>query len=156
MAINARTKGASGEREIADLLNFQIYSVMKKLGYNEADCLKAMTTVQRNQNQSAVGGNDLTNVLGLSIEVKRQENLSIPAWWRQCVAAAERNKEVPVLIYRQNRKPWHIRTLLWAQVPGQVANGYVQVVGEMDLDGFKAWFAEWVRQSLLNGAEVRT
>jgi hypothetical protein len=155
MVLNARTKGASGEREIADMLNFIIYTVMKGLSYPEPECLKAMTTVQRNQNQSAVGGNDLTNVLGLSIEVKRQENLSVPAWWRQCVAAAERNKEVPVLIYRQNRKAWHIRTLLWVQVPGQVCNGWVQVVGEMELDGFKAWFAEWVKQSLLAGAELR-
>jgi hypothetical protein len=153
MGANARVKGASGEREIADLLNFQIYKVMQALGYSEPECLKAMTTVQRNQNQSAVGGNDLTNVLGLSIEVKRQEALSVPAWWRQCVAAAERNKEVPVLIYRQNRKAWHVRTLLWASVPN---GGQVQVLGEMDIDGFKAWFAEWVRQSLLSGAEVRT
>jgi hypothetical protein len=151
--VSAKVKGASGEREIADLLNFQIYKVMQALGYSEPECLKAMTTVQRNQNQSAVGGNDLTNVLGLSIEVKRQEALSVPAWWRQCVAAAERNKEVPVLIYRQNRKAWHVRTLFWVSVP---KGGQVQVIGEMDIDNFKRWFAEWVRQSLLAGAEVRT
>jgi hypothetical protein len=155
MVLNARTKGANGEREIADMLNFIIYKTMKDLGYPEQDCLKAMTTVQRNQNQSAVGGNDLTNVLGLSVEVKRQETLSVPAWWRQTVAAAERNKEVPVLIYRQNRKPWHVRTLVWVQVPGPVCFGQVQVVGEMDIDSFKGWFGEWVKQSLITGAELR-
>lgn len=153
MSINVRQKGQSGEREVADMLNFIIYQVMKELGYPEEEALKGMTTVQRNQNQSAVGGNDLTNCLGLSIEVKRQEALSVPAWWRQCVTVAERNGEVPVLIYRQNRKPWHIRTLFWVSVP---KGGQVQIIGEMDLDNFKRWFAEWVKQSLLSGVEVRT
>lgn len=153
MAINVRQKGRTGEREIADMLNYIIYQVMKELGYHEQDALKAMGTVQRNQNQSAVGGNDLTNCLGLSIEVKRQEALSVGTWWKQCVAAAERNAEVPVLMYRQNRKPWHVRTLFWVNVPH---GGQVQVVGEMDIDSFKRWFHEWAKRAIKEGAEVRT
>jgi hypothetical protein len=153
MGINVRTKGATGEREVADMLNFAIYTAMKEMGYTEEQCLKGMTTVQRNQNQSAVGGNDLTNCLGMSIEVKRQEALAVPTWWRQTVAAAERNGELPVLLYRQNRKPWRVRTLVSANLPD---GAQVQLVGEMDIDSFKAWFKEWAKRAILNGAEVRT
>ena len=147
MPLNARQKGATGEREIADMLNFIIYKVMKDdLGYPESEALKAMSSVQRNQNQSAVGGNDLTNCLGLSIEVKRQEALSVPAWWRQCEAAAQRNGEVPVLMYRQNRKAWHVMTYMWLQLPD---GKQVRVLAETDMDSFKAWFREWARDKLM-------
>ncbi len=152
MSINVRQKGQSGEREVADMLNFIIYQVMKELGYPEEEALKGMTTVQRNQNQSAVGGNDLTNCLGLSIEVKRQEQLSVNTWWAQCEAAANRNGEVPVLMYRQNRKPWRVKTRMWVDVLGAQA----QVVGEMDIESFKNWFKEWARRAIKEGAEVRT
>lgn len=156
MGINVRTKGQTGEREVADMLNFIIYKAMQRAGRPEAECLKAMTSVQRNQNQSAVGGNDLTNCLGLSIEVKRQETLSVPAWWKQTVAAAARNNEVPVLMYRQNRKQWHVRLPILIQMPGQVVQGSMTAVGEVDIDTFKAWFAEWAFRAIQLGMEVRT
>lgn len=156
MGINPRTKGAGGEREIADALNFIIYKAMQKLGHPEPECLKSMSTVQRNQNQSAVGGSDLTNVFGLSIEVKRQENLSIPTWWTQCVASANRNNEIPVLIYRQNRKPWRVRLPVQINVPGQTGQGSISIIGEIGFDEFKAWFSLWSYHSILLGANVRT
>jgi hypothetical protein len=156
MGINVRAKGQTGEREIADMLNYIIYLAMKRAGHPEPECLKAMSTVQRNQNQSAVGGNDLTNCLGLSIEVKRQETLSVPAWWKQTVAAADRNKEVPVLMYRQNRKAWHVRLPILIPVPGQVVQGSMTAVGEVDIDTFKAWFSEWAFRAIQLGMEVRT
>lgn len=153
MGINIRAKGQQGEREIADMLNLIIYRTMQELGYSEEECLKGISTVQRNQNQSAVGGNDLTNCFGMSIEVKRQEQLSVNTWWAQCLAAAERNNEMPVLMYRQNRKAWHVRTYGWINLPG---TKHIRVVVEFDIDSFKTWFAEWVKLRLLEGAEVRT
>jgi hypothetical protein len=154
MAINVRTKGQQGEREVADLLNFTIYTVMKEMGYNEEESLRGMTTVQRNQQQSAVGGNDLTNCFGLSIEVKRQEQLSVNTWWKQCVLAAERNSELPVLMYRQNRKPWRIRTLAWLNV-GSSSKAYMQAVVEFDIDTFKSWFQAHVKQMLVDGYDIK-
>lgn len=136
MALNIRQKGQGGEREIADMLNFIVYSVMKEKGFSEEECLKGMGTIQRNQNQSAVGGNDLTNCFGLSIEVKRQEHLAVTTWWTQCVASAKQNNEVPVLIYRQNRKKWRVR------MPGRVGN--MDAIVEIDVDTFKKFFAEQV------------
>lgn len=153
MGINIRQKGQQGEREIADMLNLIVYTVMKELDYSEDECLKGFNTVQRNQNQSAVGGNDLTNCFGLSIEVKRQEQLSVNTWWAQCLAAAERNNEMPVLMYRQNRKAWRIRTFVWVNLPGAK---HIRILGEFDIDSFKNWFAEWVKLKLLEGAEVRS
>lgn len=153
MTINIRAKGQVGEREVADMLNFIIYKVMQSKGYAETECLKAMQTVQRNQNQSAVGGNDLTNCFGLSIEVKRQETLSIPTWWKQCVASAARNNEVPVLIYRQNRKPWRVVT--YADLPFGDGTHLARVVADFDIETFKAWFSHWVSLKLDTGHEIR-
>lgn len=153
MSINIRAKGQNGEREIADMLNFIIHSEMKALGFPEEQCLKALTTVQRNQNQSAVGGNDLTNCMGLSIEVKRQEALSVNTWWKQCVAAAERNNEMPVLMYRQNRKPWQIRTKGWINLPN---SSHCCLNVDFDIEQFKMWFRAWVKIKLLEGEQVRS
>ena len=153
MAINIRSKGQRGEREIADMLNSIIADICAELGFDEETCAKALTTVQRNQMQTAVGGNDLTNCFGMSIEVKRQENLSVGTWWKQCVASAKRNGELPVLIYRQNRKAWRIRTYVQLYYPGEGPLDYVEA--EFDLDAFKRWFRTWVRMKLENGEGIR-
>lgn len=152
MGINVRTKGQTGEREIADMLNLIIFNVMKELEYPEEECLRGLSTVQRNQMQTAIGGNDLTNCLGLSIEVKRQEQLSLNTWWKQTMEAAATNNEMPVLLYRQNRKKWKARTFVWVNLPD---GKHIRVIGEFDEDHFKAWFKEWARTAILNGAEVR-
>ena len=151
--VNIRDKGQRGEREIATLLNGIIYQVAVELGFSEEDCLKAVTTVQRNQMQTAVGGNDLTNCFGMSIEVKRQEQLSVGTWWRQCVDSANRNGELPVLIYRQNRKAWRIRTYVKMYFPTSEYAMYKEA--EFDLDAFKNWFRMWVRLKLENGEGIR-
>ena len=152
MTINIRQKGQSGEREVADMLNGIIYLAMQSLEFPEEECLKGLKTVQRNQMQTAIGGNDLTNCFGMSIEVKRQEALSVNTWWKQTLAAAQRNNEMPVLMYRQNRKPWHVRTYGWINLPN---NHHQQAVVEFDIDTFKSWFREWVLLKLKDGAEVR-
>lgn len=86
---SSKIKGANGEREVADIIYY-------------ATGIK----VERNLDQTRGGGHDLNGIDGLSIEVKRQETLCIPAWWRQTLRQAEDVKGIPVLVYRQNRKPW--------------------------------------------------
>lgn len=159
MGINIRTKGAVGEREVADMLNAIVTEVMVAMGYPAETVEAAKRTIQRNQNQSAVGGCDLTNVFGMAVEVKRHENLQIPAWWRQCVGAADRNNELPVLMYRQNRKAWHVRTYAWLALPGADPGSWSrqqQIVAEFDITTFKTWFAQWVRGKLEQGWEIKT
>lgn len=152
MGVNIRVKGQVGEREIADMLNGILYSVAKELDFSQEDCVKAANMVQRNQMQTAVGGNDLTNCFGLSIEIKRQEQLAVNTWWKQCCAAAERNGEMPVLMYRQNRKPWRVRTYVWITLPNNMQQS---AVAEFDEDTFRAWFREWVKAKLKAGESFR-
>jgi hypothetical protein len=158
--IDVRQKGASGEREVAKILNSIIVEVMTAMAFPAEQIEAAQKSVQRNQNQSAVGGCDLSNVFGMAVEIKRQENLQVPAWWRQTVAAAERNNELPVLVYRQNRKAWHVRTYAWLALPGGEQPGMYSrqqmIVAEFDMDTFKGWFAQWVRGKLEQGWEVKT
>lgn len=156
MTLNPRTKGAEGERQVVKLLTEIIVRVMGEEGYPENDIEAARKSVQRNQNQSAVGGNDLTNTFGMSIEVKRQEQLAVNQWWKQCETAALRNHELPVLIYRQNRKAWHVRTYAWLPLPGAEMWAQAKAVVEFDEATFKSWFEQWVRGKLKAGYQVRS
>lgn len=52
---------------------------------------------------------DISGVDGLHIECKRHEKLQINKWYEQATADAERMEDgKPVVIYRQNRRPWMI------------------------------------------------
>lgn len=147
--INIRQKGANGERQLATQLNDIVNALLLKHGLPVPE----KPVIQRNQNQSAVGGNDLSNTFGLGIEVKRQENLNVEAWWRQCLVAAERNHELPVLVYRQNNSPWRVVTLMWVQLPeGELGSSTaMQVRAEMKWDTFIEWFKAWVNRKLSMG-----
>lgn len=83
-----RSKGARGERELANLL-------AEHLG----------TEISRNLLQTRQGGHDLDG-LPFALEVKRHEQLSLNAWWEQATAQAESAGLPPALAYRQSRKPW--------------------------------------------------
>lgn len=142
--INVRTKGADGERQLATELNLIVNTVLQAQGYAVPD----KPVIQRNQNQTAVGGKDLVGTFGLAIEVKRQEALSVNTWWVQCCASATALQEFPVLIFRQNGKKWRVILNSWVQLPGQAA---IQVRSEIDYDTFKAWFTRWVAAQVAQG-----
>lgn len=148
MGINIRQKGQEGEREIQRALEPIVRRVLVKLGIPVPD--KAI--VQRNQNQSAVGGSDLSNTFGLAIEVKRQEQLSINTWWAQCATAAKESNEHPVLLYRQNGKKWRCVTLVWLPLPGGAQK---QARAEFDFESFLAWFEEWAERKIVQGEVPR-
>jgi len=152
MGINIRTKGQEGEREVAKLLNGIVAAVRSESN------LPAYATndelFQRNQNQSAVGGSDLSCPMPLEIEIKRQEALSINTWWKQTVASAERTQGIPILMFRQNHKKWRI--MMYGEVPllPDTFNRYLalpQCRVEIDPDTFKRWFKlyyeEWLRST---------
>lgn len=147
MTINVRTKGATGEREIANALNDILYEVLAELGMDKPDA----PIIQRNQNQTAVGGKDLTNTFDLAIEVKRQEQLSVNTWWAQCVRSAERNKEKPVLIYRQNRMSWRVVMMVGIPLPGVNGSGMsiMNVRGEISWENFLTWFRTYSKRKLM-------
>lgn len=144
MGINIRTKGASGERAIAKKLNEIITTSLVELGF-EIDLDDHTYFVQRNQNQSAVGGDDLINTYGFSIEVKRQEALNINTWWKQCVTSANKNSAVPVLLFKQNRKPWRCIMQGYIGLPnGQFGSCRM----EIDFDTFLIAFKHHVKHKL--------
>lgn len=84
-----RLKGQRGERE-----------ALKALG------AELGVSLQRNLVQTREGGGDCLEVRGYCIEIKRQEKLSRPAWWRQAIEQAERVGAEPMLLYRRSREPW--------------------------------------------------
>lgn len=140
MGINIRQKGQTGEREIASALNECVARVRSSVGLPALD--KKDEIFQRNQNQSAVGGHDLSNSLNLAIEVKRQEILSIPSWWRQCVESAKRTDSIPILIFRQNRKSWRvIMNVSVIGFPGiPITDSSFEIKVEISLLEFLTWF----------------
>lgn len=148
--IHVVNKGKEGEREVCRLLNGVLQEILTEMkGLDEQTRAAVRSIVQRNQNQSAVGGGDI-NLLGLSIEVKRQETLSVDTWWKQAQASAARNGDKPVLMYRQNRKAWHV--VMDGLLP--VAAGYSVTTGArvtIDLDTFLRWFGFWAERKISYG-----
>jgi hypothetical protein len=91
MGASQRTKGQRGERDF-----------LKALGDELGESLS------RNLDQTREGGADCLCVRGWAIEVKRQERLSRPTWWRQAIEQADRHGVQPMLAYRRNREPWRV------------------------------------------------
>ena len=153
---HARTKGGSGEREACKLFNGIIERVVtQELHGTIADIEQSKKMVQRNQNQSAVGGKDLSNTMGLSVEVKRCETLQIKKWWKQCVIEAQRNGEHPVLMYRQSRQPWRFMTTVTLEThPNEMISELYPVVATIEEDDFKLWLTEWVRNYFRAGGKI--
>lgn len=148
MTLNARSKGARGEREIVTLMNRIIDNVLASQTWDDVVIKTAKACIQRNQAQSAVGGHDLNGVFGLSVEIKRVEVLAVDKWWEQCREQAIRNAEVPVLLYRKNKNPWRCVTLGHAPLPGgRLSNMRVQFE-EAD---FTVWFYQWVYYKMITG-----
>jgi hypothetical protein len=146
MGINIRQKGQGGEREVADAMNSIVNDVYQKYGRP----LPEKPVVQRNQNQSAVGGSDLKNPFRVAIEIKRQETLSINTWWTQCCKSAKECNETPVLIFRQNGKKW--RVIMNAEIPIVKHMAGLQARVEIDWNTFLQWFY-WIVDRAVHAEE---
>lgn len=86
-----RTKGATGERTVVNLL--------KENGFNAA---------MRNHSQVAIGGHDIL-LPPFAIEVKNHKKLNINTWWKQTTDQAT-DGLVPTLIYHiPNTSKWLVK-----------------------------------------------
>ena len=121
----AKQKGKRGEREAADLLG-------SILGKSNTGADRIFGDVQ------AQGG-DIQAIEGLSIEVKRHETLAINTWWKQAVRQAS-DTDIPVLMYRQNRKPWRFCIPAYCLV--------ISAPGYIDID--ELTFGHWLNQYLID------
>lgn len=151
MGININKKGSTGEREVASKLNEVVDRV--RIEYGLPSIPIEDMPFQRNQLQSAIGGDDLTNPFGLSIEVKRKEQLSINAWWQQCVKSSQRFNTIPILIFKQNRKKWRIIMLVNIELEQWTPNTKISppcltTRAEIDIDSFLKWFANFYSLNL--------
>jgi len=121
--INGRSKGAGGERELCRWLQ---------------DTLGLQRTPERNLDQVRNGGADVCEVSPFLFEVKRCEAVSKRAWWVQVMKAARQTPgSIPVVAYRQNRKPW--RFLISASYVG-LEIGFIQLEEMEFTNWLKAYF----------------
>lgn len=132
-----RAKGAGGERELAALLT----------GW--AGEVGMAVQLARNLEQVRGGGHDLIGLecYGLAVEVKRVEALALGAWWRQAVRQAEQaGNLIPVLAWRQNRRPWGFRIRAWVHPCNQPLDI------DLELPQFKLWFVHKLEQANARGS----
>lgn len=148
--INSRTKGHDAERDIAKRLN-EIVEAVYRANYGELP-ENWVPQVQRNQMQSAVGGDDLIGTYQFSIEVKRQEQLSLDKWWQQATASAGRQGKIPVVIFKQSRQPWRVLIGGGISHPALIAAApaiwYKCGRVEVSLDDFEELFTKVVKASM--------
>lgn len=86
--MNSRTKGKTGELELARIL--------REHGYQS----------RRGQQYCGTSGDaDVIGIPGVHIEVKRVEKLNIEKAMEQSRSDA-RQGEIPIVAHRKNRKPW--------------------------------------------------
>lgn len=117
----ARNKGHDAEREVIKILT---------------EACGKQVELHRNLLQTRQGGYDIVGLEWLAIEVKRQETLDVENWWKQTLKQADDN-QVPVLIYRQNRKAWNIVMM------GQVGNTLCRVT--INMLAFTFWLQDELR-----------
>lgn len=147
--VHVGNKGKTGEREIVHLLNDVIADIIKDGSYSEKIVTTLQQVAQRNQNQSAAGGCDIS-IFGLAIEVKRQETLLIETWWKQTIKSAERNNDQPVLIYRQNHKQWHV--VMDGFLPSNHKfTDMVCLRVQFSIEDFRRWFKAWAIGKIESG-----
>jgi hypothetical protein len=139
----SRDKGGRGEREIINLLQPIVDSVYADYNARQvADrCLPTPQLKRTSSMQADGGGCDTHGIDWLALEVKRCETLQIKQWWAQCLKQAK-PEQMPVLVYRQNRKQWRAR--LYLQLP--VMHKYV--VADIELSDFVNYFADCLFHSL--------
>lgn len=127
--VHVVNKGKEGEREAIKFLQPHINECCEMAGVEPIQLF-------RNQNQSALGGYDIDGLSWLALEIKRQEALSIPAWWRQVTKAAREGQE-PVVMFRQNRKPWRFLVRCYLYTGG---TSYQTAMCEVSKEAFIDWF----------------
>jgi hypothetical protein len=127
----SRSKGARGELELITVV---------KQRFPDLD-------LQRNYDQSALGGCDLIGIPGIALEVKRYQrgNVYRREWWQQACEQA-RHHEVPVLAYRFDQMKWQaVMPLQW--LADEVVND-CQKIALMPFDDFlNELESKWLRKN---------
>lgn len=145
MGANPKIKGNKGETEAIKVLNGIVNEVRVEDGLSTLDELNQV--FYKNRDQVLNGGHDVLNDLGLAVEVKRKEVLLINNWWTQTVKSAERHKQTPVLMFRQNNRKWRVMLLTSISdcIPGHVIGPFR---AEINYEDFRIWLRVYYRNWL--------
>lgn len=132
MPVNGKVKGACGEREAAAHLTLWAREV------------GVTVDLYRNLEQTRGGGHDLVGLedYGMAVEVKRQEAYTMGPWWKQAVRQGEKVKCIPVLMWRQNRKPWAFRVRVFVYPCRKLIDV------DMELGTFRLWYQDQLLASI--------
>lgn len=109
--INPRTKGANGEREAIAILKNMMVRVEQRLRDEGLHIFAASDEVMRNALQSFKGGFDVHGLPIIALEIKRDNHTPLDKMWEQAKRQAVKG-ELPVLMWRLDRRPWNIRTIV--------------------------------------------
>lgn len=135
----AKNKGASGEREAAELLKGWALAVGHDIDPT------------RNLEQVRGGGYDLNGVVGLGIEVKRVESNSINSWWKQTERQADDDGTIPFLMHRRNRQPWRFRVRTGVAMASGDNWAHFFLTVDLELEQARVWFQEYITITLGRG-----
>ena len=138
---SSRNKGITGEREVIHLLQPIVNKICLKLGVQDIPLL------ERNTLQCNKGGNDIAGLDWIALEVKRQESEVRLDWWEQVLKNCKTG-QVPVLLYRQSRKPWRVQmfaALTYGSQPYEMIN---QIKVDITINDFLAWFEKKVEYEI--------
>lgn len=127
----ARDKGQRAERAAVALLQPIVDKVYALAEVPEADWPKLIRNLQQTQS----GGFDIAGLEWLALEIKHQENLNIPGWWRQTLQQAGTTR-VPVLMYKRNNVAW--RVMMFGYLPARDLS--VKCPVDIALPDFLAYF----------------
>lgn len=131
--INSRRKGRVGENEVIGMLQPIVDKVCKECGKVRFELMRD----QRQRFQPKLY--DIVGIPWLALEVKRVENQSgINGWWKQTLDATKEG-QVPVLLYRQNNRPWMVRTRVSLRVRKGVS---VKCTVTMSFAQWAVWFEQ--------------
>jgi hypothetical protein len=137
--VHSRNKGKAGELEAYKLLNLWAKPICDHLGVEPLN-------IHRNLNQSKEGGYDLVGADWLAIEVKRQETVNLPAWWRQTIKQCG-PQQTPLLMWRLNRGQWSGRTIANVVIGDHTA----PLVVDLRAAELRRWF-EWQVYSMCSSS----
>ena len=140
MALHAQKKGKTAEREVINrIIQPIVDTVCRELSIVD------IPVIARNLQQSDSGGFDLIGLPWYAIEVKRCETLQLARWWAQTTRQASKN-QVPLLIYRQNRKKWRVQMPCFVPYFG---GGGVWIKSDIDLQDFERWFENDLKKRMI-------
>lgn len=125
----SRNKGKRAERGVIEVLQPVVNDVFASYGVDPP-------VLKRNTLQSDEGGEDLSGLDWLALEVKHHETLNVRAWWAQTLEQAGQTKE-PVLFYKRNNVKWSVKYRARVALAGQETITQDPVV---DLEDFLVYF----------------